>query len=158
MQTPTRQQIERFLACRRIAIVGVSRDSRAFSRQIFDEFIRRGFDVVPVNPNAESIADVSCYPRLTSIEPGVEAALVMTPRDQAAQVCGDAILAGIPRLWLFAAIGQGSVDSEAAARCRDANIDVIEGCCPRMFLEDKAWPCQAHGALLWALGKYPADA
>ncbi len=155
MQTPTREQIERFLACRRVAIVGVSRDPRAFSRRAFHEFSRRGFDVVPVNPNAASIDDAVCYPRLTSIEPAVEAALVMTPRGQTAQVCSDAILARIPRLWIFSAIGQGSADPEAAEHCRRAGMEVIEGCCPGMFLEDPAWPCQVHGALLSLLGKCP---
>ena len=39
-----------FLAQRRIALVGVSRDPRDLSRTLFRELRRRGYDVVPVNP------------------------------------------------------------------------------------------------------------
>ena len=41
-----------FLAQRRIALVGVSRNPRDLSRTLFRELRRRGYDVVPVNPDA----------------------------------------------------------------------------------------------------------
>jgi len=39
-----------FLAQRRIALVGVSRDPRDLSRALFRELRGRGYDVVPVHP------------------------------------------------------------------------------------------------------------
>ena len=50
-----RQLIDDFLAQKRIAVVGVSRNPRDFTRTMFNEFIRRGYDAVPVNPNAAEI-------------------------------------------------------------------------------------------------------
>ena len=43
--------IEDFLAQKRIAIAGISRDSASDSVKLFEELCRRGYDVVPVNPN-----------------------------------------------------------------------------------------------------------
>lgn len=155
MQTVNIEQIEEFLKLGRIAMVGVSRDPRDFSRVLFDELVKRGYDVVPLNPNTELIGETPCYPRLTSIEEPVEGVLVMTPKTQTAQVCDDAIAARVPRVWLYSAIGHGAVDPAAAEKCRQAGLDVIEGHCPYMFLEDTAWYHKAHGSLLALFGKYP---
>ena len=45
----SKQAIDSFLACRRIAVVGVSRDPKDFTRQVFRAFVERGYDAVPVN-------------------------------------------------------------------------------------------------------------
>jgi predicted CoA-binding protein len=45
------QSIEDFLAQKRIAMVGVSRETPSISASLFKELFRRGCDVVPVNPN-----------------------------------------------------------------------------------------------------------
>jgi predicted CoA-binding protein len=44
--------IEDFLAQKRIALVGLSRQPKDFSVMLFEELCRRGYDVVPVNPGA----------------------------------------------------------------------------------------------------------
>src|SRR5947209_5435536 len=44
------ETIEDFLRQKRIAMVGLSRESKDFSVMLFEEFRRRGYDMVPVNP------------------------------------------------------------------------------------------------------------
>ena len=51
LQALSLETIEDFLAQRRIALIGVSRKLGSFSVPIFQEPTRRGYDVVPVNPN-----------------------------------------------------------------------------------------------------------
>jgi predicted CoA-binding protein len=46
-----KQAIDSFLSCRRIAVLGVSRNPRDFSRSVLRAFVERGYDAVPVNPN-----------------------------------------------------------------------------------------------------------
>ena len=41
-----RSRVHRFLSCRRIAVVGVSRDGKSFSRSVFGELRRRGYDAI----------------------------------------------------------------------------------------------------------------
>ena len=43
----SKQAIDSFLSCRRIAVVGVSRDPKDFSRAVFRAFVERGYDAVP---------------------------------------------------------------------------------------------------------------
>src|SRR5512140_3348640 len=67
-----------FLALPRIALVGLSRDDKDFSRMVFRELVKRGIDVVPVNPGAAELEGRPCFPRLADVRPPVQGALVMT--------------------------------------------------------------------------------
>ena len=49
------QQIHDFLELKRFAVVGVSRQPQDFSRAVLKEFLARGFEAVPVNPDADEI-------------------------------------------------------------------------------------------------------
>ena len=72
--------IEDFLAQKRIAIVGISRERPHISIQLFEEFCRRGYDVAPVNPNIAEIFGQRCFARVQDIHPTVDAALLLHPR------------------------------------------------------------------------------
>ena len=47
--------ISDFLNLRRIALIGVSRDPKDFSRVLFRELCERGYDMVLVNPSADKL-------------------------------------------------------------------------------------------------------
>lgn len=49
------EAIEDFLQQKRIAMAGVSRNPASFSVILFKELCRRGYDVVPVNPNTREV-------------------------------------------------------------------------------------------------------
>jgi len=53
--TPSLEMIEDFLAQKRIAMIGISRNPRDFSAALFEEFRKRGYDVVPLNPNVPEV-------------------------------------------------------------------------------------------------------
>ncbi|MCW5965169.1 MAG: CoA-binding protein [Bryobacterales bacterium] len=152
MADTTLPAVRRFLRARSIAIVGVSRDPKHFSRMLFRDLRKRGLPVVPVNPRASEIEGI---PAAKSVPEGTEAVLVMTPAAATLAVCEDAIAAGAEKLWMYRAIGHGAVDHSAAERCREAGMEVVEGHCPYMFLEDTAWIHRLHGGLMKLTGKYP---
>ncbi len=154
MTDTTMPAIRRFLQARSIAMVGVSRDPKHFSRMLFRDLRKRGLPVLPVNPQA---AEIEGVPAARTVPEGTEAVLVMTPAAVTASVCGDAIAAGAKRLWMYRAIGHGAVDTEAAERCREAGMEVVVGHCPYMFLEETAWFHRLHGGLMKLTGKYPAQ-
>lgn len=153
MAEATLPEIRRFLTARSIAVVGVSRDPKHFSRMLFRDMRQRDLPVIPVNPQADEIEGM---PAAASIPEGTEAVLVMTPAAVTPRVCADAIAAGARRVWMYRAIGHGAVDAAAAAQCREAGLEVVEGHCPYMFLEDAGWIHRLHGGLLKLTGKYPA--
>jgi predicted CoA-binding protein len=152
----TRADIFAFLAHHRIAVVGVSRDLKHFSRYMFDELCTRGYDAVPVNPQAQEVAGHPCFARVSLIKPPVQAALLMTPPVETEKVVRDCKNAGIREVWIHQGAGQGSVSRAAAEFCREHGLNVIEGQCPFMFLPHTQFVHRAHGFLLRLTGRYPA--
>lgn len=151
------EAVEAFLAQKRIAMVGVSRNPKDFSIALFDELCRRGYDVVPVNPNAASIGEHGCFcfPRVQDIQPPVTAALLMTCPEVTESVVSDCAAAGIRQVWMYRAGGRGAVSPKAIAFCRAHGIEVIPGQCPFMFLSGAGGIHRFHGLVRKITGRYP---
>lgn len=155
MKTHTRADIDDFLREKRLAIVGVSRKEHHFSRSMMREFLHRGYDVVPVNPNAAEIEGIRCSTSLASVNPQVDAALIMTPASGSAAAVADCVQGGVTRIWLYAAVTQGSVTSEAIQIGRASGATVIEGECPFMFLPNAGWFHGVHRFVRSITGALP---
>ena len=148
--------IDEFLGHRRIAVVGVSRRPADFTRALFREFLKHGYDAVPVTPHAQEVEGRACFARVQDIREPVEAAMLVTPPAATDQVVRDCAEAGIPLVWMYRARGQGAVSESAASFCRSHEIRVIPGFCPMMFFPDTPWFHRFHGVLLKISGKYPS--
>jgi predicted CoA-binding protein len=72
----SRKAIDEFLAQKRLAVVGVSRTARDYSRLVYREFRSRGYQAVPVNPNAAEVEGERCYPAVGDIDPSVDQLLL----------------------------------------------------------------------------------
>ncbi|MGE5235998.1 MAG: CoA-binding protein [Acidobacteriota bacterium] len=151
----SRETIADFLGQRRVAIVGVSRDERAFSRAVMRELQKRGYDIVPVHPVADEIAGLPVFRRVQEIAPPAQAVLVMTAAERSAAVVRDCLAAGVRRVWLHRGGGAGAVSEEAVALCTEADVELVAGYCPLMFLPRAGLPHALHGAVLRLLGRYP---
>jgi uncharacterized protein len=149
------ETIEDFLAQKRIAIAGISRDPASFSAKLFDEFCRRGYDVVPVNPNTAELQGRRCFARVQDIQSPVEAVLLMTSPATTETVATDCAEAGIRRVWMYRALGKGSVSGKAVAFCRERGMQVVPAECPFMFLPETGGAHRFHGLLRKITGHYP---
>ncbi len=157
MEPPSRALVEEFLAEKRLAVVGVSRRRGDFTRRLCQELLRRGYDVLPVNPLAAEIEGRRCYRRVQEIEPPPGAALLLTRPAVTEQVVRDCAQAGVGRVWLYRAAGRGAVSPEAMAFCRAQGMQVVAGLCPWMFLPGAGWIHRLHAWLLKVGGGYPGQ-
>lgn len=146
--------IEDFLAQKRIATVGVSRQSKDFSVMLFDELCRRRYDMVPVNPNASEIRGHRCFARVQDVQPVVDGAILMTSPAVSETVVRGCAQAGIRGIWMYRAGGEGAVNAKAIAFCREKGIEVVPGECPFMFLP-RAGFHRMHGLIRKIRGSYP---
>ena len=138
--------IQRFLACRRLAVVGVSRDPKDFSRALWKAFLERGYDAVPVNPAAQELEGRRCYASVAEVGPPVEAALLLTPPARSAAAVADCLAAGVRRIWFHRGLGTpGAASPEALETCALIGVDVVAGECPFMYLEGTGLPHRIHG-------------
>lgn len=151
-----RRIIDDFLALKRIAVVGVSRNAKDFSRMLFREFRKRGYDAVPVNPAASEIEGERCAASVAAITPPPEGALLLTNSAASADAVLDCATAGVGIVWMYRAAGAGAVSREAVELCRAHGIRAVEGECPFMFFPHTGFlPHGLHGMFRKLVGSYP---
>ena len=140
-----------FVSQRTFALVGISRGGKKFGNMIHKELTTRGYQVIPVHPQAESIEGVRCYPSLSALPEPVGGVIVVVPPAQAEKVVQEAHAAGIQRVWL-----QQGAESPAAIRfCEENNLTVVHGECIMMFAEPVGSIHSFHRWINKLFGKYP---
>jgi predicted CoA-binding protein len=123
-----------FLTHKRVAVTGVSRHPGSHgSNVVYQRLKERGYDVVPVNPNAEEIDGDRCYPDLHAIPGGVEAGVIGTMPERALGTVEEGDDLGIKDVWMHRSFGGGSVSDDATRYGREHGMTVIDGGCPLMF-------------------------
>jgi predicted CoA-binding protein len=111
---------------RHIAVVGLSRYLEKAARRVPSYLAAKGFDVIPVNPNAERLLGRRSYPTLEAVEESIDLVLVFRPSEVAAAVVEDALkLPGAPAIWLQT----GVAADEAARAARSAGRTVVQDLC-----------------------------
>ena len=135
--TSLETRVHDFLALKRIAVAGVSRNHRhhPVGNLIFQRLKTTGHDVFPVNPHMQTFEGERCYPDLTSIPDGVDGVVIITRPEVTTQIVRDCRDAGVRHVWMHQSIGKkgSSVSPEAVEYCRQHDISVIAGACPMMF-------------------------
>jgi predicted CoA-binding protein len=144
-----------FRVAHRIAVVGVSRDPRDFSRHVLGELLRRGYDAVPVNPAlADGEAEgVRARALVSELEPAPDAALVMVA-GAAEEIVRDCLRARVRRVWLHHGAGPGVATAGLLALCAANRVEVVHGLCPMMALPRTSLPHRIHGALRCVLAHH----
>jgi uncharacterized protein len=123
-----------FLATKRIAVTGVSRNPKGHGSNVIYERLRlRGYEVFAVNPNTETVEGDRAYPDLKSIPGGVEAVVIGTRAETAEATMRESAELGIHHVWMHRSMGTGSVSPAATDYGRQHQITVIDGGCPLMF-------------------------
>jgi predicted CoA-binding protein len=151
----TKQQVDDFLALKRIAVVGVSRDPKGFSTVLWQEFRQRRYEAIPVNPAVTQIDGQPCFAKVQDIKPGVEGALIMTSKKSTDQIVHDCAEAGIKHVWMYGGVMPGAATKSAVAFCEEKGISVVEGLCPYMFLPGTPAFHAPHRAWKKLTGSYP---
>jgi uncharacterized protein len=137
MTTPILEtKVHDFLAQKRIAVAGVSRNQgeHPVGNLIYQRLKKTGHDVFPVNPHTRTFEGERCYPDLKSIPGGVDGVVIITRPEVTERIVHDCAEAKVRRVWMHQSLGKGSsVSPKAVEYCREHGISVIAGACPMMF-------------------------
>jgi hypothetical protein len=147
----TQAAVNDFVSQKRLAIVGVSRKKAKFGNYALRELRRRGYQLFPVHPEADTIEGETCFRSLKDLPEPVGGLLVVVPPAATETVVREAAAAGIPRIW----IQQGAESPAAVKYCEENGIAAVHGECILMFTQPTGW---LHGAHRWVwklLGKLP---
>jgi hypothetical protein len=144
-------KVNDFLAQKRIAVAGVSRDNshHPTGNLVYRRLKKTGHEVFPVNPHMQTFDGDPCYPNLQSVPGGVDGVVIVTRPDVTARIVRDCNDANVRRVWMHRSVGKGSsVSPEAVEYCRQHEISVIDGACPMMYGDNVDF---GHTCLRWFL-------
>lgn len=115
-----------FERTRRIAVVGISRFPGKPSRSVPAYLAARGYEIVPVNPNAVSVLGRRAYANLEDVPDAVDMVLIFRPSDQAGTfVRAAATRPERPAIWLSEGI-RADADVDAV---RERGIIAVQDLC-----------------------------
>jgi len=142
--------VQDFLAGERIAVAGVSRQSKEAANAIFRKLRDQGYEVFAINPRASQVEGVRCYPNLAAVPQRLDGVIIATHPEVAMELVGQCRQLGIRRVWFHRSFGQGSVSEEAVQECARQHIEAIVGGCPLMYCS----PVDVgHRCMRWWLGR-----
>jgi uncharacterized protein len=123
-----------FLAHKRVAVTGVSREPKSHgSNNVYKRLRERGYEVYAVNPKADEVEGDRAYKDLKSIPGGVEAVVIGTRPERAESTVRECADLGIKHVWMHWGPSGSSVSEAATDYGRKHGITVIDGGCPLMF-------------------------
>lgn len=147
----TLNEIRDFLAPKKFAIAGVSRNEKKFGGAIFKELKEKGYEIYPVNPNADKIKGVKCYHSVSELPADVKHLLIVTAKRDTVSVAREAVAREMEMIW----IQQKSETPEAVALIEKAGIPLICKKCIMMFADPVKGFHHFHRALVKFFGGYP---
>lgn len=120
-----RDAASEFLANKRVAVTGVSRQAKDHASNIvYKRFRDRGYEVYAVNPNADEVEGDRCYHNLRAIPDRVDAVVIATRPETAEATMRECAELGIKHVWMHRGPGTGSVSQAAADFGRQQGIAV----------------------------------
>lgn len=142
------EQIRAFLNAKRMAMIGVSRDAKSYSRQLYKELQKQGYDMVPVNPNASEIDGQIAVAHISQVSPKPERVILTLPEKLTEQAVIDCAQAGIKDIWLHRHVAGGVSDHRAIFRSEENEMNLITGYCMFMFLPKSGFIHQLHARIM----------
>lgn len=143
-------KVKDFLTQKRVAVAGVSRTRQDAANLIYRKLKAVGYQVFPVNPNADKFEGDPCYADVRSIRGGVDGVVIVTRPQLTEEIVRQCKDAGISRVWMHQSLARlgTSVSKEAVQYCQENGITVIAGACPMMFCQPVDF---GHKCMRWLL-------
>src|SRR3990170_7644614 len=117
--------IERILSYRNIAVVGISDNPERPSHSVSSFMEAHGYNIIPVNPNLQEWEGKKCYPDLRSVPVKVDVVDIFRRSEAVPPIVDEAIAINAKVVWMQ----EGIINEEAAAKARDAGIEVVMDRC-----------------------------
>lgn len=91
------RSLDRLFRPRSVAVIGASRRPESIGGQILRNLVGGGFSgkVFPVNPSAQVVHSIKCFPRVTRIPDPVDLAMIVVPKELVAGALRDCAKKGV---------------------------------------------------------------
>jgi predicted CoA-binding protein len=129
----SRTTINLFLSNKTLAIAGVSRNPQKFGNVVFRTLKEKGYRILPINPNTDSIDGGPCFHSIENLPADVSTLLIVTHKHETAGVMQKAIDKGFRHIW----IQRGCETEEALQLANENNINLVSKACIMMYADPK---------------------
>jgi predicted CoA-binding protein len=119
------EEIKQIFSLKKIAVIGMSKHAAKAAHFVPKYLTEQGFDITPVNPNADKILGKKSYPNISALNHQIEIVDVFRPSEQVLPIIQDAIKLKPKVIWLQ----QGIHNAEAEELARSNGIMVIFNRC-----------------------------
>ena len=140
---------------KRMVMYGLSTNPKDFSHQIYQELKKHDYDIYAVNPKGDSVGEIVLHHPLDHIPEEYETAYIMVNPVFVEDIIEHCKEQGIKRIWLHRGVGQGAVSPEAVHYCNEHDLDLVDGACILMYLDDTALIHRVHRWISKLLGDFP---
>lgn len=108
-----------------VAILGASRDRNKFGNKSVRAHLLQGYDVYPINPSADEIEGLKCYPNLASVPvERLDRISVYLPPEAGARMLDEIKSRGAKEVWF----NPGSESPELLELAAKKGLDIIQAC------------------------------
>ena len=121
----TDEEIKQIFTLKKIAVVGMSKHSTKAAHFVPKYLFEQGFDITPINPNADEILGKKSYPDILSLDHPVDIVDIFRPSEDVLPFVEDAIKKKPKVIWLQ----EGIHYIEAENLAREHGIDVVFNRC-----------------------------
>ena len=147
-----RERLSAFLELESLAFLGASRNGRKFGNHLIRALRERGTRVLPVHPGAAQLEGLPTLRALEDLPVGVGGAVLVIKPTAVLAALPELAVAGISRVW----VQQGGESPAAAAKARELGLELIQGQCLLMFLDQAGWFHRVHHRIAAWTGQVPA--
>jgi len=147
----TKSDIRNFLEPRRFAIAGVSRNQKKFGRMVYNDLIKYGYTLYPINPNLQEIEGAKVYQTVEELPGDVKHLFIATAKKDTDEVLRQAIQKGITHVW----VQQMSETPDTLKIADESNVHLISKKCIYMFADPVKGVHKFHRCLMGWFGRLP---
>jgi predicted CoA-binding protein len=107
-----------------VAVIGASNNRDKFGNKALRAFVKRGYTVIPINPNEREVEGYRTYASVLDVPGPIDLATVYVPPATGVQVMEQLARKGITRVWL----NPGADDAEVVSRARELGLRAEQLC------------------------------
>ncbi len=101
-----------------LALIGASENPESLSFRLFTRLKEGGFEVIPVNPNYQTIAGVPCFASLSELKTVPEVVIFMVNPKLTLQILPQVVDLNIKKVWFQ----PWTFDDEVLAYCKEKGL------------------------------------
>jgi predicted CoA-binding protein len=109
---------------RTVAVIGASSDPRKFGNRAVRAFRRRGYTVIPINPNEAEVEGLKTYASVLDVPGPIDMATFYVPPAIGQRVIAEVAQKRIPEVWL----NPGSESDDLIRLARALRVEPILAC------------------------------